>query len=331
MIENLLVVTYHHVGMEPPRAFHGSKNFEFAGLHCGMERFERQIAFAKSCGYNFIDLADASKNLASGKTIPQNSLAITFDDGYEYSSLLPMLDKHRIPATFFPNIAMIEGMIPPTYKLQALIGMDGSDEILSEVLELGKKKLPEIFDIFESYASEAEFFYQKEPSDVRKLKYVLHYILPAEIKREIINDMFYSRFDLSEENMMARQLFINENSVRKLAAKGFSIGSHSISHFALTTLNAEDCKNEIVIPKKILESITGREVTLQAYPHGYLTETEHRPGAYEKKIREVEDFSKNAGYIASFDYRPDLDVSAGRNHKGIHQMLRIDQVSFPMI
>ncbi|MFH0832262.1 MAG: polysaccharide deacetylase family protein [Candidatus Aenigmatarchaeota archaeon] len=335
MTGNLLVITYHHVGREPPRAVIGDDSFELAGLHCDIRRFEAQMMIARKRKYNIIDLEHASKKLRDNEKLDDNSLSITFDEGYEHDMLLPLLQKYGIPATFFINTDMMEGKLPPTYKLQALIGMFGSDKIMMEAKSSLKKMLdlnPNLNGIFEKHAKEAEFYYQLERPDARTLKYAIHFILPSELKKGVIDSIFYSMFSNSDEEIMARQLFSNEGEVRNLSENGVRIGCHSASHFVLTTLNKKWYESEITAPKIKLESITGKDVSMYAYPHGYFTETEHRSKRYKRKMTDIMGFLESAGYLASFDYRPDLDTKTGKNYSNTnpHAMVRIDQASlFP--
>jgi peptidoglycan/xylan/chitin deacetylase (PgdA/CDA1 family) len=53
--------------------------------------------------FRVLPLSDIAKSIKSGKSIPNRSLAITFDDGFEcvYNNALPILKKNQFPATIF--------------------------------------------------------------------------------------------------------------------------------------------------------------------------------------------------------------------------------------
>lgn len=67
--------------------------------------------------------------------------------------------------------------------------------------------------------------------------------------------------DQEEKMMSAAQ-------ARELAGNGFEIGSHTLTHPHLTTLDDEQLRQEIVDSKSRLEDIIGREVTSFSYPYG---------------------------------------------------------------
>jgi hypothetical protein len=58
------------------------------------------------------------------------------------------------------------------------------------------------------------------------------------------------------------------NQVREVAKHGISIGSHTITHQALTHISLEEAKNEIVYSKTKIEQEINKEVKAFSYPHG---------------------------------------------------------------
>ena len=64
--------------------------------------FERQMYFLKKGNYNVVRLEDLL-DLMKNEKIPNKTIAITFDDGFEnnYTAAFPVLKKLGIPATIF--------------------------------------------------------------------------------------------------------------------------------------------------------------------------------------------------------------------------------------
>jgi peptidoglycan/xylan/chitin deacetylase (PgdA/CDA1 family) len=56
--------------------------------------------------------------------------------------------------------------------------------------------------------------------------------------------------------------------LRELAAAGFEIGSHGLTHAALDGLSPADAEREVVGSKRALEDALGRSVEVLAYPYG---------------------------------------------------------------
>src|SRR5262249_36787874 len=63
-------------------------------------------------------------------------------------------------------------------------------------------------------------------------------------------------------------MMMTTGQVRELQAGGMEIGAHTLTHPILATLDPERARNEIRESKRRLEAITGKPVTLFAYPNG---------------------------------------------------------------
>ena len=65
--------------------------------------FEQQIAWLKESAITFITMDDIVNSFAGKTTLPPNSVAITFDDGYcsNYDYALPILERYNVPAIIY--------------------------------------------------------------------------------------------------------------------------------------------------------------------------------------------------------------------------------------
>src|SRR3989338_10191242 len=70
--------------------------------------FEEMIRHLKK-EYNIISLEKAIDLLKSKDDIPENTVVITFDDGYRdnYINAFPILKKYQVPATIFITAGVI--------------------------------------------------------------------------------------------------------------------------------------------------------------------------------------------------------------------------------
>ncbi|MEO0248761.1 MAG: polysaccharide deacetylase family protein [candidate division WOR-3 bacterium] len=78
--------------------------------------------------------------------------------------------------------------------------------------------------------------------------------------------------------------------LRKLAALGWEIGSHTMTHPDLTKLNQDNLRTELEDSKKLLEDTLGRRIRFLAYPFGRFNQR-------------VKDAAREAGYEAGFTMR----------------------------
>ncbi len=95
-VPGLKVLCYHKIGV-PPR---GSKLGE---LWVSPEKFRAQIKFLLKNGYTTLLFSDLKKLRAAGTALPEKSVLITFDDGYEnnYLDAWPILRELGAKANIF--------------------------------------------------------------------------------------------------------------------------------------------------------------------------------------------------------------------------------------
>lgn len=61
---------------------------------------------------------------------------------------------------------------------------------------------------------------------------------------------------------------LDKSEIKELALTGVKFGSHGHTHTAFTKLTPEQLDDELILSKKILEDLTGREVESISYPFG---------------------------------------------------------------
>ena len=95
---DLPVLIYHHV---QPLTI-AKKNSQM-GLSISPEYFRQHLEYIKDKGYKVIEAKDLVNYFDKGKELPNNSIMITFDDGYEdnYIYMWPILKEFGYKATIF--------------------------------------------------------------------------------------------------------------------------------------------------------------------------------------------------------------------------------------
>jgi peptidoglycan/xylan/chitin deacetylase (PgdA/CDA1 family) len=97
-----------------------------------------------------------------------------------------------------------------------------------------------------------------------------------------------------------RAKLLTADQLRELDWAGMTVGSHTVSHKRLTTLNPESAKQELGDSKRRLEEILGHPVGLLAYPYGACND-------------QITTLACDAGYEAAFATdRAPADHSANR-------------------
>ena len=104
--------------------------------------FEVQMRYLVDSGHNLMGLSSLLEVLSAKQTIPENSIVITFDDGFScfQRNALPTLNKFNIPATLFAVAGLLGKSntwmqaAPPPRKLLSGNELRG---LLAQRIEIG--------------------------------------------------------------------------------------------------------------------------------------------------------------------------------------------------
>jgi len=94
------VLMYHHIDGHFSPGAHGPV---LRDLTVSPKNFKQQMDYLISRGYTLISLREIEDAVRARKPLPVKAAAVTLDDGYQdsYDFALPILRRHRIPATVF--------------------------------------------------------------------------------------------------------------------------------------------------------------------------------------------------------------------------------------
>jgi len=103
---NIPVLCYHHLLLEAEMSPLQKLNAAIVSV----EKFERDMAYLKSKGVTTLTMAQLQAHLAGSWTAPENSVVITFDDGYQsvYRYAYPILKKYGFTASMFVVTGTVE-------------------------------------------------------------------------------------------------------------------------------------------------------------------------------------------------------------------------------
>lgn len=213
--------------------------------------------------------------------LPDNAVAVTFDDGYVDNLRMakPQLERAGIPATVFIASGYVGTATQFWWDELAgrILGhtddLDCEIAIAGECLHLTLSALPV------SARPIPEWEYSRPPRTERESLYLelwrrLH-VLPGSEREKVMSSL---RTFLRGSHADPGDLPMTEEETRELAAGGLiEIGAHTMTHPFLTALRSDERGREIVGSKSDCERLVGRSVNAFAYPHG----------AYDDDTREI--------------------------------------------
>ena len=195
-----------------------------------------------------LPLAEAAQRLAGGD-LPPRSVCATFDDGYRDNRdcAVPVLEALGIPATVFVAPGFLgDGMMFNDRVIEGVRAVTGPE---LDLTDLGLGRYP-VHTVEERRAA------------IDQLLPALKYLPAAERDRKarVVAERAGYR--------PAEPLMLDADGVRAMAARGVTIGAHTLSHPILAETPDAVAAEEISASKRVLEEMTGQPVTLFAYPNG---------------------------------------------------------------
>lgn len=212
--------------------------------------FETQMEYLAS-RYIPCPLDEAVLRLERGE-LPENAVAVTFDDGYRdnYLYAYPILRRYGVPATIFLSTGVIgtsevlwfehvftafrrtqrsavESFCPPT-RMIPIGSMSERQAALHEVLNLCRS-------------------------------------LSDEERRELVSTLLH-RLEVRADPQPG--LMLSWDEVRRMSGGGVTFGCHTMTHPILSHVSPDRFHDEIVRPKQLIEEKTGQAVVSFAYPNG---------------------------------------------------------------
>lgn len=242
--------------MKAVLCYHRISNYydDFNLMNVSVHNFEMHMRYIKN-HYEVLSLEQLMNEIRNDNEGDQ--IAVTFDDGYRdvYKNVFPILKKYSIPATAFittknidtteenwPDLVMRVCMQPAVYHDY----FDMENELIT--LRCNTRNLQERCDFYVNVGNIcARLDAQSRNKQLQELK------LWA---------------GLSGEGRESRRI-LSAEEIRLLAGNPLiTIGSHTETHPVLKEMSKEEKLYEIKDSKDKLEKITGKDITLFAYPYG---------------------------------------------------------------
>ncbi|MCC7547511.1 MAG: polysaccharide deacetylase family protein [Burkholderiales bacterium] len=234
----LSVLMYHRVLSRPDPLLPGQMHAALFDTHMRALRTH----------FNCLPLGEAVARLREG-TLPPRAACVTFDDGYRdnVEVALPILHRHGVPAIFFIATGFLDGgrMFNDTV-IEAIRGATVPRLDLSD-LDVGSLPLSSLE--------------QRRAAISACLK-------AAKYRRFDVRHSFVAELARRSSAQLPNDLMMDSSQVNILAAAGMEIGAHTVHHPILLNIDEDNARHEIVDSKRQLEILTGRPVTLFAYPNG---------------------------------------------------------------
>lgn len=210
--------------------------------------FEKQMAYVAD-HFRVIPLEAVLERMRIGD-LPDNTLTITFDDGYQdnYHNAFPILNKFSLPGTIFLTTGCIDS--------DDILWHDGVAQAFRQTslpfLKWQERKYP-LLTTLEKVSAFNEIM-----QSLRRME-----------NSERISSIriLMDRLNVDDQNH-PHHLMLTWDQIREMQNNRISFGAHTVTHPILNRLSSKCIKDEIVKSRMAIESVLRIPVRLFAYPNG---------------------------------------------------------------
>lgn len=216
--------------------------------------FEKQVAyFAQNT--HVLSLED----FFLGRFSPNKmNVCLTFDDGYQnnLTRALPILEKYKVPATFFiTGIQSLHQQVLWPDKIDLAVPYLPNEIDILGIRFLKKRKNQLVTK--QTDENVKQFLQKKSQAEIEEFLAQLHANYPFSL--EAYHPDYYQTLTDSEITYLGQHPLI-------------TIGAHGVFHTDLTVLSEQECLNELQKSKDYLEKLIQKEVKAMAFPFGTYNE-----------------------------------------------------------
>lgn len=301
---------YHYVRNISNSRYPGIKGLE-------LSQFREQIRFLQQ-HHTFISPDELLSALNLETQLPENSVLLTFDDGYidHYTNVFPILKEMKIPAFFsMPGKILAEKKVLDVNKIHFILARMSIEKLLPLVyqqLNHFREKgymIPLNKELYQKLGIGNRF----DGADVVFIKRLLQVELEEGLRNLIVDDLFRQVIPMPEDEFV-QELYMNLDQVKEMSkTDGISFGIHGYDHYWMNRLTPVGLANDIKLALKVFEGIVNPNRWICCYPYG----------SYSADV--IDYISKN-GAVAGLG--TDVNI-ATVNEKSRYILPRLDTNDFP--
>jgi peptidoglycan/xylan/chitin deacetylase (PgdA/CDA1 family) len=204
--------------------------------------------------------------------IPECCFLLTFDDGLaDHADVVaPILEMRGLRGVFFvPGCVLESGSMDAAHQVHLLQARLGDDKFAQAVTDwLARNGGDDWLDALDE--DEAGRIYHYETPDRARVKYLLAYVLPFELRDRMVDALF--RRHVGDPDAFARKWYLDLGQIRMLEAAGHTIGGHGYAHAPLLRLSPSEQALELSRSAAVLLDALGPGTRPFSYPFGSVDE-----------------------------------------------------------
>jgi peptidoglycan/xylan/chitin deacetylase (PgdA/CDA1 family) len=218
-----------------------------------VKRFEEQMQFLTE-HFTVCPLGELVQRMKDDE-LPENAIAVTFDDGYRdnYLNAFPVLKRYSVPATIF-----------------LATGVIGSGEILWHERVFAAFRETRVSELAGLGPGNTSRSLKSLEMKLEAQKQILECLwsLDGEAREIALRRLEQQLEVVAAKNVEMSRLMLSWQEVSEMNREGIEFGAHTVNHPILAKLTVEDARQEICGSKNTIAEFIESAVTTFAYPVG---------------------------------------------------------------
>ena len=227
----------------------------FSGKHIDIKCFEDQIGLIKK-KYTLLSMDDVVEIYTNGDRWPKNSVAVTFDDGFQnnYFNAAPILDKYKCPSTFYVCAGMI--------NTDLMFWVD----IIEDCLNRTKKTAVRIH-----LAEDAVLYLRDDDEKIQAIDTVKKYCkkVASPVKDRILDELIEETDVSPSSDASSDYKMMSWKQLRAICDSDlFTVGGHTLYHDIMSAQPVDRMEKDVDTTLSLLEYNLGESMIHFSYPEG---------------------------------------------------------------
>ncbi len=263
-MSNLYIVMYHYTRELKKSRYPGIKGLE-------LEAFRSQIEYLNN-NFNIITMEEVIAAYTEKYELPEKALLLTFDDGYidNFLCAFPVLESYGLQGSFFiPGRILEDHKMLDVNKIHYILESADIKRLVNDVkLKMdfyrgNEFTFPTTSELWNEFAVERRF----DGKDIVFVKKMLQTVLPEPVRYKIIDELFKEYINIDEE-IIARELYINREQLGVLKRNNMYIGLHGYNHGWLGDMPKEQMQGDIARSLDTLDDFIDKDKWVMNFPYG---------------------------------------------------------------
>ncbi|MFP9193840.1 polysaccharide deacetylase family protein [Natrialbaceae archaeon A-CW1-1] len=238
----------------------------FGYYHLALSDFREQLDYFEAT-YTIPDRETALEALSGSRSLPEDSLILTFDDGLRdhVEWVLPELTKRGLWGMFFvPAGPYLHNQVLDVHRVHTLLGRFDSDrlvDVLGDILDASLDRPLTRSDSGSLYGN------RDEVDTISRFKQLINDELSRTERDDVLTALEHRVFE--SHPVDPAEVYMSQGDLQTLVDEGMLLGGHSASHRILARLDESEQRREIERSFDFLTRTVGDQpLRTFAYPYG---------------------------------------------------------------